>query len=240
MFDEKNEPVDILADVDKVVPMTPMSSAAQAGPETRVVRRGPSVLLLFIILAALGGIGTGVYFLLTKKPAEAPAAMTDHGTNQADTNASAQNAPAPVPAAANVPAPAPAPAPVVQPPANVPVPTNAAPPEAGNDNANVNQPAASEPQPTQPVQPPEQVQKPTDSDGDGLSDEEEIQLGTNPQSVDTDSDGLTDYDEVRIYGTDPKNPDTDGDGFLDGAEVKGGYNPKGPGKLFQVPSTPTK
>ncbi|MHA2497255.1 MAG: PKD domain-containing protein, partial [Candidatus Hodarchaeales archaeon] len=36
--------------------------------------------------------------------------------------------------------------------------------------------------------------------------------------ADTDGDGLSDEDE-GIYGTDPLNPDTDGDGFLDGDEV---------------------
>jgi len=73
-----------------------------------------------------------------------------------------------------------------------------------------------------------------DSDGDGLTDAEEAQLGTNPLKADTDGDGLTDREEVKIYLTDPKNPDTDGDGYLDGAEVKAGYNPKGPGRLLIV------
>ncbi len=71
-----------------------------------------------------------------------------------------------------------------------------------------------------------------DSDGDGLTDEEEISLGTDPHNIDTDGDGLFDREEVKVYGTDPLNPDTDGDGYKDGDEVKNGYNPKGPGKLF--------
>ena len=97
------------------------------------------------------------------------------------------------------------------------------------------QPTVPTPEPTQPIQPPEQVNLPTDSDGDGLSDIEEAQLGTNPNSADTDKDGLIDYEEAKIYHTDPKNPDTDGDSFLDGQEVKGGYDPNGPGKLFTIP-----
>jgi len=64
-----------------------------------------------------------------------------------------------------------------------------------------------------------------DSDGDGLSDQEESVLGTNPNLIDSDNDGLSDYEEVTIYFTDPLNPDTDGDGYLDGAEVKAGYDP---------------
>jgi len=75
---------------------------------------------------------------------------------------------------------------------------------------------------------------PLDSDADGLSDDEEAQLGTNPYSADTDGDGLTDYEEVNVYKTDPKKSDTDGDGYKDGEEVKNGYNPLGPGKLFNV------
>ena len=59
-----------------------------------------------------------------------------------------------------------------------------------------------------------------DSDGDGLSDYDEIYVyGTNPLNPDTDGDGLTDYEEVMEYGTDPLNPDTDGDGLSDGDEV---------------------
>ncbi|HUT54477.1 MAG TPA: MopE-related protein [bacterium] len=38
-------------------------------------------------------------------------------------------------------------------------------------------------------------------------------------NVDTDGDGLSDDDETNIYGTDPDNPDTDGDGLSDGDEV---------------------
>lgn len=38
-------------------------------------------------------------------------------------------------------------------------------------------------------------------------------------NVDRDNDGLTDYEELAI-GTDPRNPDTDGDGLTDGQEVR--------------------
>lgn len=58
-----------------------------------------------------------------------------------------------------------------------------------------------------------------DSDGDGLVDSRESQIGTNPFDPDTDKDGLSDGEEVLTYLTDPLNPDTDWDGLKDGAEV---------------------
>jgi len=70
-----------------------------------------------------------------------------------------------------------------------------------------------------------------DSDGDGLTDNEELTIGTNPLVVDTDLDGLNDFVEVRIYLSDPLKRDTDGDGYDDGIEVKNGYNPTGEGEL---------
>ena len=63
-----------------------------------------------------------------------------------------------------------------------------------------------------------------DTDGDGVNDGTEIAIGTDPLNPDTDSDGLSDGDEVRL-GTSPTNPDTDGDGIPDGIEVKLGLNP---------------
>jgi len=60
---------------------------------------------------------------------------------------------------------------------------------------------------------------PVDSDGDGLSNAEERELGTEPESADTDNDGLQDGREVNELGTDPTDPDTDGDGLQDGREV---------------------
>ncbi len=61
---------------------------------------------------------------------------------------------------------------------------------------------------------------PIDSDGDGLSDRREEELGTDPFNPDTDGDGLSDGEEVLKFGTDPLNPDTDYDGLKDGEEVR--------------------
>lgn len=47
---------------------------------------------------------------------------------------------------------------------------------------------------------------------------------------DSDGDGLPDNLEISI-GTDPHNPDTDGDGFDDYTEVLHHFNPNGPGRL---------
>lgn len=51
------------------------------------------------------------------------------------------------------------------------------------------------------------------------------------KNKDSDDDGLSDWDEINIFGTDPLNPDTDGDGMSDGDEVKAGRNPLGPGMI---------
>jgi len=76
--------------------------------------------------------------------------------------------------------------------------------------------------------------EPVDSDKDGLDDIREEELGTNPNNSDTDNDELDDASEVLIWKTNPNNPDTDGDGYTDGTEIKAGYNPLGPGKIFEV------
>ncbi len=76
-----------------------------------------------------------------------------------------------------------------------------------------------------------------DTDKDGLPDVREAELGTDPLKPDTDGDGLFDREEVEVYKTNPLSPDTDGDSYTDGMEVKGGYNPNGPGKLLELPAT---
>ena len=80
-----------------------------------------------------------------------------------------------------------------------------------------------------------------DNDGDDLTDQEELLLGTNPEDADHDDDGLLDGEEyygtyygvskldaisnltneenAGSYKTDPMNPDSDGDGLPDGLEL---------------------
>ncbi len=64
-----------------------------------------------------------------------------------------------------------------------------------------------------------------DFDGDGLSNAQEYELGTDPRLLDSDSDGLSDYDEANTYGTNPAHADSDGDGAQDGWEVENGFDP---------------
>lgn len=64
-----------------------------------------------------------------------------------------------------------------------------------------------------------------DSDGDGLSDAEEVETHmTDPLLPDTDGDGLTDGAEVAVNAN-PLLKDTDGGGAWDGFEVAGGSDP---------------
>jgi hypothetical protein len=60
------------------------------------------------------------------------------------------------------------------------------------------------------------VDRDKDSDGDGISDKDEIRLGLNPNSKDSDGDGISDGDEVG----DVNNPkDSDGDGIIDALDA---------------------
>jgi len=59
-----------------------------------------------------------------------------------------------------------------------------------------------------------------DDDGDGLTDQEELEFyNTNPDKQDSDGDGLSDYDEVRRHFTNPNAVDSDGDGLTDDEEI---------------------
>ncbi|MFT7583109.1 MAG: hypothetical protein ACI9MR_004795, partial [Myxococcota bacterium] len=71
---------------------------------------------------------------------------------------------------------------------------------------------------------------PGDRDMDGLDDDLEALLGTDPDDSDTDGDGITDRDELAAgdpaayepgVDTNPLDADTDDDGLSDGDEVNG-------------------
>lgn len=63
-----------------------------------------------------------------------------------------------------------------------------------------------------------------DSDHDGLADQLEKRLGTNPHRADTDHDGINDSLEFSL-GTRPDDADTDNDGITDGWEYRSGSDP---------------
>ena len=65
----------------------------------------------------------------------------------------------------------------------------------------------------------------SDSDNDGLDDLAEVDGGTDPLSADSDGDGLSDGDEVNDHGSDPNLVDSDEDGYEDSWEVAEGSDP---------------
>lgn len=64
----------------------------------------------------------------------------------------------------------------------------------------------------------------SDIDGDGLSNEEEVALGTDPGNRDTNGDGVPDGAAVQA-GISPTNADMDGDGVSNAAEAAAGTDP---------------
>ena len=80
------------------------------------------------------------------------------------------------------------------------------------------EPDPSRPGGTAPVGPAGECRGPyCDSDNDGLTDDRERMVGTDPMAIDTDGDGVTDFGEVDGTGTDPLDPTStipEGDFFL--------------------------
>lgn len=76
-----------------------------------------------------------------------------------------------------------------------------------------------------------------DNDSDGLSDGDEVLVGSNLWKSDTDDDGLPDYDEVRTHGTSPVLADTDADGMNDFRELVAGTSPTNENSFLSVSAT---
>lgn len=227
---KKGEPEDIFSNLEqprKIVDrMTPPTGAAKGS--------GGAIKYIIIILAVLiglGAIGFGFWFFVVRGSVKAPelpsiATPSDTDSNNSPTNPDGKgttSTPVVPPldlsgsssSVVDVNATSSIPVPVTTPPegANIPLPgsTPSAPPE-------------------EPVTPPA---PPVDTDKDGLTDQRESELGTDPNKADTDGDEVNDGDEVIKYGTNPLNKDTDGDGYADGSEIQKGYNPRGPGKCLK-------
>jgi hypothetical protein len=199
------------------------------------------VVALILVLLILGGGGAGAWYMFSRQTTTLATSVTESPTVSSTTNPTSADQPVIPPAVTvndlggtpstptdpnTVPVEVvPLPTPVTTPPAGVPLPSTQPTPveTAPNPSAPVIPTA-----PTAPGTVTPSVQ--FDSDGDGLSDQREAELGTDPLKPDTDGDTLKDGDEVLKYGTNPLNVDTDGDGFPDGVEIQNGFNPRGTGK----------
>ncbi len=79
----------------------------------------------------------------------------------------------------------------------------------------------------------------SDLDSDGLTNAQELELGTSPSSADTDGDTLSDYAELYETDTDPLKTDTDGDTLSDSDDIALGLDPNNP-ETFGVPDAEYK
>ncbi|MBU0660764.1 hypothetical protein KKG22_01130 [Patescibacteria group bacterium] len=74
-----------------------------------------------------------------------------------------------------------------------------------------------------------------DADRDGIDKETEKWYGSSDTKDDSDGDGLSDYEEIMYWFTDPKKVDTDEDGIGDGDEILLRQSPNGFGELIAIP-----
>jgi hypothetical protein len=176
IFDDKNEPADIFADIPSEKPGAPAplptgTTPLAVGESGVILERAPFGKKWVIVLLALLLVGGGAAAFLLTRGGEAPEAPL------------APAAPAPEPQPEPQPRPEPEPAPAPEPPAV----------DSDNDGLSDAQEGVVGTNPNL-----------IDSDADGLSDREEIQTyETDPLNPDTDADGFADGEEVR-NGYNPK------------------------------------
>lgn len=213
------EPEDIFANLDtskkagaRAPIASPMGMTVGASSGS-----GKVILIALIALLVLGGGGFAFWYFAIRGPvtAEAPLLPTATDTVQTGMPVTPDTQPE---------------QPVYTPPvdtAPTPTPTDTMPDDSVSATVPVTTPPPGvnvPPPSTTPVAP----EKP-DTDKDGLDDQREVELGTDPTLADTDGDGLNDGDEVLKYRTNPRVVDTDGDSYPDGVEVGKGYDPRGSG-----------
>lgn len=79
------------------------------------------------------------------------------------------------------------------------------------------------------------AQKLEDWNNDGIPNGKAVELGLDPSAEDTDGDGLSDADEINKYNSDPTKYSTAGDGYSDGWKVHNGYHPSKYVKQIGIP-----
>lgn len=175
----KKEPEDIFADLDGTERESTMVTATAPLAPRRHGSVVKTLVTVVMVLLVFGGAGYAVWaFLIAPKPTTV---VTTPTTNQ------------PAPAVTQPIVEVPPTLPVEEPTATAPVTT---PP-----------PGATIPTPQPIVENPQTV--------------------TPTEGIDSDGDGLTDAEEVLI-GSDPIRTDSDGDGYPDGSEFANGYDPAAP------------
>lgn len=235
---------DVFAGIEAPAPPAPRPPAAPVMmPPPDSSGPGKTILIVsivvFLLAAAIGASVWAYQDWRARKqevPVLVPAPVVPTSTVRANTIT-----PPPITVDDSVPFPSdnpqveiiPLPTPVTEPPggASVPPPTafdpNAPYIPTSPTTATSTVPAVTSTAPSAPTPSPS-VQ--FDTDGDGLTDVRERELGTDTFKADTDGDTASDGEEVLVYGTNPLNIDTDADGFPDGVEIKNGFNPRGTGR----------
>lgn len=180
IFDDKNEPADIFADIpsEKAAPPGRAQTGTTPLPvgDSGVILEGATfgkkgVIIGLVILLVLAGGGAGAYFLLRRGGDAAPATPV------------VEPQPTPEPQPEPTPEPTPQPAPEPE-PVTEPEPAAA---DTDGDGLTDAQEAILGTDLTK-----------VDTDGDGLSDREEVQTyKSDPLDADSDNDGFNDGDEVK-------------------------------------------
>lgn len=196
----KKEPEDIFSGLDQGAPASDGPAPAME-PAPRRAFPVKAVVIIVVALLVLGGGGFAVWAFLIAPSAATPVVVPTVGTPATPTTPVATT-PTPVVEQPPTPAEQQEAQPVTVPPAgvNIPAPTPITPTPA---------PTTEEPPTTTPAPP---TVAPT-------------------EGVDTDGDGLTDMEEV-LYKTDGSTVDTDRDGYSDGSEVQNLFSPDGANKTL--------